>query len=148
MNAHTEFAECLDCSCFAARRTARTITQHYEQHLKPTGLTVTQFTLLALLSLGGPQPLSRFAEQLGVERTTLTRNLRSLEARGLVTESATGDRRVRLLTITQRGIAAARAALPQWRAAQKSIARRLGAGAIQALAAASEAATESRPGRT
>jgi DNA-binding MarR family transcriptional regulator len=146
-NANAEFAECLACSCFAARRTARTITQHYEGVLKPAGLTVTQFTLLAMLSLGGPQPLSRFAGLLGVERTTLTRNLRALQARGWVTESVTGDRRVRLLTITKRGDAAARAALPHWREAQKSIARRLGAGAIKALAAASQAAAASNSKR-
>ena len=100
-----------------------------------------------MLALGGPQPLSRFAGRLGVERTTLTRNLRALQDRGWVTESATGDRRVRLLTITKRGTAAAREALPYWREAQKSIARRLGAGAIKALAAASRAAAESSPGR-
>jgi len=147
MKNKTEFAECLACTCFAARRTARTITQHYEQHLKPSGLTVTQFTLLVLLSASGPQPLSRFAALLGVERTTLTRNLSSLLARGWVTESTTGDRRVRLLAVTRRGTAAARAAMPLWREAQKSIARRLGAGAIQALAAASEAVAESGPGR-
>jgi DNA-binding MarR family transcriptional regulator len=64
-----------------------------------------------------------------------------------VTESTTGDRRVRLLAVTRRGTAAARAAMPLWREAQKSIARRLGAGAIQALAAASEAVAESGPGR-
>ena len=145
MKAPAEFAECLACSCFAARRTARMITQHYERHLKPTGLTGTQFTLLAMLSLGGPQPLSRFAGLLGVERTTLTRNLRALEARGWVTESAVGDRRVRMLEITKRGAAAARAALPYWREAQRSIARRLGGNAIRALAAASEAAAESSP---
>jgi DNA-binding MarR family transcriptional regulator len=147
MKTNAEFAECLSCSCFAARRTARTITQHYEQCMKPTGLTVTQFTLLAMLSLAGPQPLSRFAGLLSLERTTLTRNLRQLRARGWVTESATGDRRVRLLAITKRGAAAARAALPHWREAQKSIARRLGADTIKALASASQAAAESAPDR-
>jgi DNA-binding MarR family transcriptional regulator len=148
MDAKTEFAECLACSCFAARRTARTITQHYEECMKPTGLTVTQFTLLAMLSLAGPEPLSRFAGLLGLERTTLTRNLRQLRARGWVTESATGDRRVRLLAITRRGTTAARAALPHWREAQKSIARRLGADTIRALASASQAAAESAPDRS
>lgn len=148
MNPATEFAECLTCSCFAARRTARTITQHYEQHLKSTGLTATQFTMLVVLSLSGPQRLSQFAEQLGVERTTLTRNLRLLRARGWVTESATDDKRVRLLAVTKRGTASARAALPHWREAQKSIARRLGVDAIKALAAASAAAAESASGRS
>jgi DNA-binding MarR family transcriptional regulator len=100
-----------------------------------------------MLSLGGPQPLSRFAGLLGVERTTLTRNLRPLQDRGWVTDSASGDRRVRLLAITKRGIAAAREALPYWREAQKSIARRLGADAIQALATASQAAAAPNPKR-
>ena len=148
MNPNAEFAECLACSCFAARRTARTITQHYEQHLKPTGLTVTQFTLLAMLALAGPQPLSRFAGQLGLERTTLTRNLRQLRAQGWVTESATGDRRVRLLAITKRGTTVARKALPLWREAQESIAHRLGADTIRALASTSKAAAESGPDRS
>jgi DNA-binding MarR family transcriptional regulator len=134
-----EFQECLACTCFAARRTARAITQHYERHLKPTGLGVNQFTMLTVLTLMGPQPLSRVADQLGVERTTLTRNLRGLTTRGWVAESSTGDRRVRRLTITKRGLAAARAALPHWREAQRSIARQLGDGATRALAAASEA---------
>lgn len=148
MKTTAEFAECLACSCFAARRTARTITQHYERLMKPTGLTVAQFTILAMLSLAGPQPVSRFARQLGLERTTLTRNLRSLTARGWVTEPATRDRRVRLLAVTKRGTAAARAALPRWREAQRSIARRLGADAIRALADTSQAAAESGPDRS
>ena len=139
-----EFAECLACSCFAARRTARMITQHYERQLKSTGLGVTQFTLLAMLSLGGPQPLSRFADQLGVERTTLTRNLRPLIARGLVIQKAATDGRVRMLAITPRGRAATRAALPRWREAQESIATLLGPTAVRALHLAAQTATRSR----
>jgi len=143
-----EFRECLSCSCFAARRAARTITQLYERQLKPSGLRVTQFTVLSMLAAAGPQPLSRLAGQLATERTTLTRNLRPLVSGGLVTESATEDGRVRLLSITKRGLAAARAALPLWREAQKSIARRLGDGAIQALAAASAATASLGSGRS
>jgi DNA-binding MarR family transcriptional regulator len=141
MTAHPDFHECLSCSCFAARRAARTITQHYERHLKPSGLRVGQFTVLALLAAMGEQPLTRLAEQLAMERTTLTRNLAALLERGLVTESPTADGRVRLLAITRRGTAAARAALPRWREAQRSIARQLGDGAIRALTAASTATT-------
>ena len=148
MRPDREFVECLACSCFAARRAARSITQHYEEHLKAGGLRATQFTVLALLAAAGPQSLSRFAEMLGTERTTLTRNLRSLLDRGLVAESATGDKRVKLLSITKRGNAAARAALPHWRKAQASLARRLGGDAIRALATASEAVAELLPSRT
>src|SRR5262245_31159668 len=142
MGANLDLRECLACSCFAARRTARVVTQHYEQLMKPSGLRATQFTALVVLAIGGPQPLTRLADHLGVERTTLTRNLRSLLARGWVKESTTDDRRVRVLAITKSGTSAAQGALPHWREAQKSIARRLGAGAIQALAATAEATAD------
>jgi DNA-binding MarR family transcriptional regulator len=142
MSAKLDFTECLACSCFAARRAARTITQHYERHLKPSGLRVNQFTVLSMLAIAGPQPLSRLADQMAVERTTLTRNLQALLDRGLVSESPTSDRRVRLLAITTRGTAAAAKALPRWREAQKSVARNLGTGAVRALASASQATTE------
>jgi len=89
--------------------------------------------------------LSRVADQLGVERTTLTRNLRLLSTRGWVTESRTGDLRVRRLAITNRGVAAMRTALPHWREAQRSIARHLGDGATRALAEASEATSDLSP---
>src|SRR5262245_13925530 len=148
MRTDPDFRECFACSCFAARRTARLITQHYERHLKPSGLRVGQFTVLAILAAAGPQPLSELADQLSMERTTLTRNLRPLIDSGFVKESTPDDRRVRLLAVTPPGVAAARAALPRWREAQRSIARRLGAGAIQALAAASGAAAQSNPGRS
>jgi len=148
MKPDTDLRECLACSCFAARRTARAITQHYERHLKPTGLHVTQFTVLSVLAIAGPQPLSQLADQLGVERTTLTRNLHSLLARGWVKESTTDDKRVRVLAITQPGTAAAHKAFPYWREAQKSLARRLGAGAIQGLAAASQATAVLGSGRS
>src|SRR5262245_41103532 len=103
MKPDPDFRECLACSCFAARRTARLITQHYEQHLKPSGLRVTQFTMLSVLVLAGPLSLSELADQLGVERTTLTRNLRAMLASGWVKEAPTEDRRVRLLAITRSG---------------------------------------------
>ena len=147
MQMHADFTECLACSCVAARRTARTITQHYERHLKPSGLRVSQFTMLTLLAIAGPQALSRLADQMAVERTTLTRNLRSLLDRGLVSESTTGDARVRLLAITPKGASAAARALPRWRQAQRSLARSLGAGAVRALATASNATAEMSHGR-
>ena len=148
MATRPDFSECLSCSCFAARRAARTITQHYEAHLKPSGLRVGQFTLLAVLAAAGAQPLTRLADQLAMERTTLTRNLRSLLEGGLVTESTTADGRVRLLAITRRGTAAARAALPRWREAQKAVARSLGTDAIRGLAMAAQAIAELGNGRS
>jgi DNA-binding MarR family transcriptional regulator len=141
MRPDPDLRECLSCSCFAVRRAARAITQHYDRLLKPTGLRATQLSLLVVLALEGPLPLSRAAALLGTERTTLTRNLKLLVARGLVRELESDDRRVRMLALTRQGITQARAAVPRWREAQRSIAARLGAPVIQALSLAAGRAT-------
>ena len=137
--ATSDFRECQDCVCFAVRRAARAITQHYDRQLRPAGLRVTQFSVLAVLSHGEPRPVNRVASRLGMDRTTLTRNLRPLIDRGYVALEAGEDSRVRLVRITARGKAAAAAALPHWRRAQRSMARHVTPEALQALAAAERA---------
>lgn len=144
MRPRAEFRECARCTCFAARRAARAITQHYDRYFKSTDLRATQFTLLTVLALAGPLPLTRAADQLGMERTTLTRNLRPLLARRLVSESVSGDRRRRVLAITPLGVATARAALPRWREAQASIARHFDPAALRALNSGARAAAQAR----
>jgi DNA-binding MarR family transcriptional regulator len=144
MERATELRECLSCSCFAVRRAARAITQHYDRCLRPTDLRATQFTLLVVLALEGPTPLSRVADLLGTERTTLTRNLRPLVARGLVTIGSHEDRRIQLLEATPKGVAAARRGLPYWREAQRSIAGLITPGARRSLEMATRVASRAR----
>lgn len=130
------FRECLDCLCFAARRAARAVTQHYDRFLRPTGLRATQFSLLALLAAAGPMPISRLARELGLERTTLSRNLRPLVAKHWITVTEEADRRVHSVEITAKGRAIAREALPLWRKAQGTAKKRLGELRLDALIAA------------
>jgi DNA-binding MarR family transcriptional regulator len=129
-----DLAECTICACFAVRRAARAITQHYDRALRPSGLRATQFTLLTVLSVGGPLPLSRVAGRLGMERTTLTRNLKPLVDAGLVGVEHGGDRRVRTISITAKGYRAAVAALPHWRRAQRAVASQLTTDVFDSLA--------------
>jgi DNA-binding MarR family transcriptional regulator len=131
----TDFAECQDCLCFAARRAARSITQLYDRHLRGSGLRATQFTLLSYLLLAGPRPVQEAAEYMGLERTTLTRNLKVLLAQGDVALNSGEDRRVKLISITPRGRAKAAAALPLWRKAQRAVKERLPPAAARTLAA-------------
>ena len=126
-------ADCTGCVCFAVRRAARAITQHYDRALRPSGLRATQFTLLTVLALAGPLPVSRAAGRLGMERTTLTRNLRPLVRQGLVTFGDGDDRRVRTLTLTAKGRRAAVAALPHWRQAQRVAASDVNQAALASL---------------
>jgi DNA-binding MarR family transcriptional regulator len=110
-----------ECKCWALRRASRAVTQHYEASFRGTGLRATQFTLLAILTQTGPLPLSELAARLGLERTSLTRNLRPLEKRGYVSAVADEDQRVRRVAITAKGEAAAVAALGAWNKAQASV---------------------------
>ena len=128
-----DLSKCAECACFAIRRAARAITQHYDRMLRPSGLRATQFTLLTMLAISGPSPLSRVADRLGMERTTLTRNLRPLVARGLVTVGGDADRRVRSIAITGAGRRALVDALPLWRRAQHAVTKQLNAKVFASL---------------
>jgi DNA-binding MarR family transcriptional regulator len=130
------FRECRDCLCFAARRAARAVTQHYDRQLRPTGLRVTQFSMLALLAAAGPMPINRLAREMGLERTTLSRNLRPLAAKRWITVTEEDDRRVHSIEITGKGRSVAREALPLWRKAQAAAKKRLGDLHLDALIAA------------
>jgi DNA-binding MarR family transcriptional regulator len=128
-----DFKECDACLCSAARRAARVITQHYDRHLRPCGLRSTQFTLLVMLTRAGKLSVGAVAEYLGLERTTLTRNLRPLMAQGYVGIEEGEDRRVKKIAITEKGRAAAEAAWPEWRKAQRTMAARLPKGVLEVL---------------
>jgi len=112
------FAETRQCACSAARRKSRELTRFYEHSMRGTGLRAAQFTLLATLIQTGPTPTTRLADFLGLDRTTLTRNLRPLHRDGHVTIEDGADRRVHKVGITAKGAEAAERAYPAWRRAQ------------------------------
>lgn len=118
MSRRVSFADCQECRCLAARRKAQRLTRLYDEKLRAHGLTINQFSMLATLILAGQLPVASLAEHLGVDRTTMTRNLALGQSNGLVAVVEGEDRRVRLVGITEKGKALAEAALPAWRAAQ------------------------------
>jgi DNA-binding MarR family transcriptional regulator len=107
-----------NCACFNLRKAARAVTQLYEAALAPSGMRATQFSVLTALALVDSAPLSRVADWLVMDRTTLTRNLRPLTRRGWVRIEAGEDRRERYLSLTRSGRAALDRALPLWQQAQ------------------------------
>ena len=72
------------CLCDTLRMTARAVTQVYDDALRPLGLRVTQFSLLARAAAMGPVESWRLSEALGLDKTTFSRNLRPLERRKLI----------------------------------------------------------------
>lgn len=114
------------CTCFNLRKAARAITQHYDEALKPSGLRATQFSILGVLARMTPAPLNRLSDALVMDRTTLTRNLRPLVAKGLIVIAADeDDRRRRSVGLTGKGAKALNQALPLWRSVQEQVIARL-----------------------
>ena len=96
------------------------MTAHYEAHFRGSGLRGTQFTILSVLAQAGPLPMTRLADLLGVERTTLTRNLTLLARSGLVEWIGAKDGRIRKAGLTKAGDAMLHKCMPRWVAAEAS----------------------------
>ena len=114
------------CTCFGLRRAARAVTQAFDDALQPSGLRATQFTLLTAVSLRGPANISRLAQELVMDRTTLTRNLKPLEKNGWLSIVSGEDRRTRALEITAKGRKVLARAIPLWDKAQSGVVRKIG----------------------
>ena len=115
------------CACFNLRKAARAVTSLYDSMLQPTGLRSTQATLLMAIASAGTATISRLAEVLVMDQTTLARDLKPLEAQGLIRIAAGADRRTRYVHLTDAGQVKLQAILPLWEQAQaKLIAEGLG----------------------
>jgi DNA-binding MarR family transcriptional regulator len=121
------------CFCLASRQAARKITRLYERHMQESGIRVTQFTILSQLMLRGEMPIGKLAGILGMERTTLTRNLASLEQQGWIAIKAGDDPRARMIGITGQGRSVLRRSFPYWSKAQAQIGKLLGSDGQAAL---------------
>jgi len=125
------------CTCLRVRKLARRVSQIYDQALEEYGLTITQFGLLNQLRQQDGVTIGALAERLVMDPTTLTRNLRPLERRGMMVFAPDpADRRSRALHLTEKGRATFREAHPGWQAAQTLVEQRLGATETRALNAA------------
>jgi DNA-binding MarR family transcriptional regulator len=128
------------CACLKARKAARAVTRAYDKVLRPSGLRSTQFSILGAAGVSGGVPLGKLAKMLGMERTTLTRNLQLIEREGLI-KVIDIDGRTRNVVLTATGTRRLAQALPLWEEAQNALRRKLGArdwatiqGALTALA--------------
>ena len=126
------------CACRNLRRTARAVTQLYDKTLRPSGLRITQFTLLVAVGLSEPVPITRLADALDLDRTTLARDLKPLTEQGLVQIAAGEDRRMRVVRLTSQGRQAVGRAYPLWQRTQARIVEGSGPDRWQAVASGLE----------
>ena len=108
------------CNCLALRQAARLATQLYDQHLAPSGLRTTQFSILVKLKRLGSASINALAAELVVDRATLGRNILPLERDGLIRiEPSATDARAKELRLTRKGAARLGPALKRWAEAQQ-----------------------------
>lgn len=128
------------CPGAQSRLVARRITQLLDRELAPTGISSTQLALMAQIAAAEDDTLGALAERTGLEQSTLSRNLRTLEAAGLIEIAAVeSDLRRRAVWLTETGARRLEAALPLWRKAQARAARLFPSTLTRRLAEAGEA---------
>jgi DNA-binding MarR family transcriptional regulator len=123
----------LPCLCGTLRRSARALTQLYENALRPLGLRSSQFTILQVLRRAGEMSQGALGEILAMDSTTLTRTLAIMRRRGWIAERRGSDRRERLLRLAKAGETQLNRALPLWDETQTRVRDELGEEAWQNL---------------
>src|SRR6266481_8550808 len=131
------------CACSQVRRLARKLSSLYDTLLSPEDLTITQYSLLVNIERAGQLSHAALAEKVGMDRTTLTRNLRPLTRAKWVAAATGKDHRQHLLQLTAGGRRKLVRSLPLWEEAQRQFLSQIGTESLQelrALLASSESA--------
>lgn len=114
------------CVCFNLRKASRLLSLVYDQALKPTGIKVTQFSLMMAVAGNSGIPIGKLARPLGMDRSTLSRNAKILENKGLIEIKEGEDRREQIFNLTEEGISLLQEAIPIWEGVQKELAENMG----------------------
>ncbi len=114
------------CACFNLRRAARLVTQRFDRIFRKSGITANQFSILMAVYHQNGILMTRLAGLLGMERTTLSRNVALLAKMGVIAAEAGNDKRERKMTVTESGIRLLEKTLPLWQKAQNEVVEALG----------------------
>ena len=97
------------------------MTQLYDDALRPSGLRVTQFSILATIAGKDEANLKQLEDALAIDQTTLTRSLSLLERDGLIERAPHPDQRIKAMRLTAKGRRALEIARPLWAHAQRRL---------------------------
>jgi len=122
------------CLCAVSRKAGRILTRQYDHYLKPSGLKITQFSMLANIARNPCITVSELAKLLVMDQTTVTRNLRILEKSGYIhLEPEATDHRIKRILVADLGRSKMDEARPLWEKAQLETERILGRESIEGL---------------
>lgn len=121
------------CTNLKLRQAARLVTRHYEGFIAPSGLKITQYSLLSHVVKLGPLRAGALAAAMQLDASTLTRNLQPLLQQALVRQRPGDDARSRVVEATPAGVALREQAQRHWKQAQLALNARLGTTRVAAL---------------
>src|SRR5438874_6201687 len=127
MSKELDMSAAENCVCFNLRWVTRAVTQFYDAEMRRHGIRPTQGTILVSLMARDAWKIAELSDWLGMERTTLVRNLRPLQRDGLVRISGGGRGRLVELAITAKGRKQIEKLAPAWKSAQRAAVKTLGA---------------------
>ena len=114
------------CIGLGVRKAARAVARHYDQALSQVGVKGTQFTLLNALYLYPGVTLTRLADALVMDRTTLNRNLKPMVREGWINMKPGKDLRTQEWRLAKKGERKLATAFPLWHDAQQALLQKLG----------------------
>jgi DNA-binding MarR family transcriptional regulator len=128
------------CICLRVQRASRAVGRRFDNAFRGLGLTNWQFTLLIALESIEQPSVNELATELAMDRTTMTRNLRVLERRGLLAIGADAhDGRVKRVSLTPQGRALLARAVERWREVNQAVRDDIPASTLPAMWQALEA---------
>jgi DNA-binding MarR family transcriptional regulator len=122
-----------ECACFDLRRATRAVSRMYDDFLRDAGLNVTQFSLLRVICAEKELSISTLGGYMVTDRTSITRALAPLEREGLIHIRSGVDKRIRMVSATNKGRRLVEDAEPKWREAQEALIDTIGVARWRAM---------------
>ena len=110
-----------NCKCFKIRKASRLVTQFYDKKLQALDLKITQFSILSFIATSDEKNLIKLANELHMDRTTLTRGLEILKKKKYIKNLGDKDSRKKIVSLTKEGIDILNKAIPLWMEAEEEI---------------------------
>jgi len=110
-----------ECACFDLRRATRAVSRMYDEFLRDAGLNITQFSMLRLICAEKKLSISTLSRYMVMERTSITRAIAPLERDGLIHSRPGTDKRIRVVSVSNKGRRLVEDAEPKWRQAQEAL---------------------------
>jgi DNA-binding MarR family transcriptional regulator len=123
------------CACFDLRKATRAVSRMYDDFLRDEGLNITQFSLLRVIRTEKELSISTLGRYMVMDRTSITRALVPLERDGLIDSRPGADKRIRIVSVTNKGRKLVEEAEPKWRQAQEALIETIGEDRWRAMCA-------------